>query len=246
MEMGGRVVTGAPYSGVETLTTQEKFADGNTVNTSRSTQRARDGQGRTYSSQSITPAASTGKAPYTRTTIIDPVAGYRYELDSSTMIAYESRIPRMPMHSSGPGSTPPAPTASTRTLPNGATQTITPLGTQTVNGMQATGTQITEIIPAGAIGNAQPITSTRVTWISNDLHIPVQIKSSDPRVGTTDMELTNISTGEPSATLFTVPSTYTIEKGGRGMGRGPRGPGGPSGRPAGAGPFGRRGGPPPQ
>ncbi|HVV46164.1 MAG TPA: hypothetical protein VHC72_13210, partial [Bryobacteraceae bacterium] len=106
MEMGGRVVTGAPYSGVETLTTQEKFADGNTVNTSRSTQRARDGQGRTYSSQSITPAASTGKAPYTRTTIIDPVAGYRYELDSSTMIAYESRIPRMPMRS-GSASTPP-------------------------------------------------------------------------------------------------------------------------------------------
>jgi hypothetical protein len=246
MEMGGRVVTGAPYSGVETLTTQEKFADGNTVNTSRSTQRARDGQGRTYSSQSITPAASTGKAPYTRTTIIDPVAGYRYELDSSTMIAYESRIPRMPTHSSGSGSTPPAPTATTRTLPNGATQTITPLGTQTVNGVQATGTQITEVIPAGAIGNAQPITSTRVTWISNDLHIPVQIKSSDPRVGTTDMELTNISTGEPSATLFTVPSTYTIEKGGRGMGRGPRGPGGPSGHPGGAGPFGRRGGPPPQ
>jgi hypothetical protein len=250
MEMGGRVVTGAPYSGVETLTTQEKFADGNSVNTSRSTQRARDGQGRTYSSQTITPSAATGKSPYTRTTIIDPVAGVRYELDSSTMIAYESRMPQRRDRPSGSTSTPPAPTASTRTLPNGATQTVTPLGTQAVNGVQATGTQITEVIPAGAIGNAQPITSTRVTWISNDLRIPVQIKSTDPRVGTTDMELTSISTGEPSATLFAVPSGYTIEKRGRGMGRGPRGldgaPGHPEGRPDRPGPFGRRGGPPPR
>jgi hypothetical protein len=244
MEMRGRVVTGAPYSGAETLTTQEKFADGNSVNTSRTTQRARDGQGRTFSSETITPAASTGKAPYTRITIIDPVAGLRYELDSSTLIAYENRIPRM--RARGSDSARPAPTASTRTLPNGATQTVTPLGTQTVNGVQATGTQITEVIPAGAIGNAQPITSTRVTWIANDLHIPVQIKSTDPRIGSTDMELTGISTGEPSATLFTVPSTYTIQKGGRGMGRGPRGPGGASGHPGGPGPFGRRGGPPPQ
>src|SRR6185312_3714088 len=233
MVMGGRVVTGAPYSGVETLTTQEKFADGNVVNTSRSTQRARDGQGRTSSTETITPAAVSGKAPYTRTTIIDPVAGYRYELDSSTMIAYQSRMPKMPPRPLSSTSAPPAPTATTRTLPNGATQTVTPLGTQTVNGVQATGTQITEVIPAGAIGNAQPITSTRVTWISNDLHIPVQIKSTDPRIGSTDMELTNISTGEPSATLFAVPSTYTIQNGGRGMGRGPRGPGGASGHPGG-------------
>jgi hypothetical protein len=242
MEMRGRVVTGAPYSGTETLTTQEKFADGNSVNTSRTTERARDGQGRTFSSETITPAASAGKAPYTRTTIIDPVAGLRYELNSSAMIAYESRIPRMRPRESN--SAPPAPTASTRTLRNGATQTITPLGTQSVNGVQATGTQITEVIPAGAIGNAQPITSTRITWVSNDLHIPVQIKTTDPRIGSTDMELTNISTGEPSATLFAVPSTYTIQKGGRRMGRGLRGPDGASGRRGGPGPFGRRGGPP--
>jgi len=151
----------------------------------------------------------------------------------------------------GPGSsTPPAPIATTRTLPNGATQTVTLLGTQTVNGVQATGTQITEVIPAGAIGNSQPITSTRITWISTDLHVPVQIKSTDPRIGNTDMELTSISTGEPSATLFTVPSTYTVQSGGRGIGRGPRGPEGGSGHPGGRlggpGPFGRRGGPPPQ
>jgi hypothetical protein len=240
------VVTGAPYSGTETLTVQEKFADGNSVNTSTSTQRARDAQGRTYSSETITPAASTGKAPYTRTTITDPVAGERYELDSATMTAYESHMPKMPATASS--AAPATPTPGTTTRPNGATVTVTSLGTQTINGVLATGTQTTEVIPAGAIGNAQAITITRTTWISTDLKLPVEIKSSDPRVGTSDMELTSISTGEPSATLFQVPSGYTVKQGG--PGRGPGGGRGGSGgggafRGGGPGPngFGRRGGP---
>jgi hypothetical protein len=162
------------------------------------------------------------------------------------MIAIQSRIPKVPSTttSSSPSTT--APTLpSTTTRPNGATVTVTSLGTQTVNGVVATGTQTTEVIPAGAIGNAQAITITRISWISTELKLPVQIKSSDPRVGTSDMELTNISTGEPSAALFTVPSGYTVEKGGPGMGRGPGGHGASGGefRPGGRGDFARPGGP---
>ena len=43
-----------------------------------------------------------------------------------------------------------------------------------------------------AIGNAQAITIVRTTWISTDLKVPVEVKSNDPRSGSTDMELTNI------------------------------------------------------
>ncbi len=87
--MGGRVVAGAPYSGTEVLTIQEKFADGNSVNTTTSRLHARDGQGRTYTKETITPASASGKSPYDRVTISDPVAGFRYELNSSTMTAIE-------------------------------------------------------------------------------------------------------------------------------------------------------------
>jgi hypothetical protein len=247
MEMlGGRVVTGLPYSAVEVLTIQEKFADGNSVNTTTSTPRARDSQGRTYVSETITPAAATGKAPYSRITIMDPVAGFRYELNSSTMVAVQSRLPRMrpePPSSSSSSSAnaaprqAPAPAIGTTTRPDGAIVTTSSQGTATINGVTATHTLVTEVIPAGAIGNAQPITTSRTTWVSNDLKLPVQIKTVDPRTGTSDMELTNISMGEPSAALFTVPAGYTIRKAGPEMGRGPggRGPGG----------YGRPGGPPP-
>jgi hypothetical protein len=243
MEMfGGRVVTGAPYSAVEVLTIQEKFADGNSVNTTTSTPRARDSQGRTYISETITPAAASGKAPYTRITIVDSVAGFRYELDSSTMIAVQTRLPNIrpgppPSSASTSGNaavrTAPGTTLGTVTRQNGAVVTTSSNGTATVNGVLATHTLVTEVIPAGAIGNAQPITTSRTTYVSPDLKLPVQIKTVDPRVGTSDMELTNISTGEPNAALFTVPAGYTIKKAGPAMGRG-RGPGG----------FGRPGGPP--
>lgn len=244
---GGRVVTGAPYSGTEVLTIQEKFADGNSVNTTTRTGLARDSQGRTRVEQTITPPASAGKAPYTRVTISDPVAGVRYDADSSTMTAVQSRVPRPPP-GSGSSSARPAfsSTRTATTLPstttrsNGATVTVSSLGQSMINGVLADGTQTVEVIPAGAIGNAQAITVTRTSWISTNLHIPVQIKTSDPRSGTSDMELTNISTGEPAAAMFAVPAGHTIVNGAsRGQGRpGPNGSG-PRG-------FGRPGGPPPQ
>lgn len=217
------IVTGAPYSGTETVTTQEAFADGNRITRKRQTLIYRDGQGRVRTEETITPPATSGKAPYTAITIVDPIAGYRYTLNSSTMTGYQSSLPKMRTSSTASTARPAPP------VPDGATVVTTNLGTASVNGVAATGTQITETIAAGAIGNAQPIQIVRITWIANDLKVPVQIKSSDPRFGSTDMELLNITTSEPSATLFTVPAGYTLTVA-NGPGGGGRGPGRPGGR----------------
>jgi hypothetical protein len=210
-------VTGAPYSATETVTRQQTLV-GNQISRTQQSTVARDSSGRISTVETVTPAASTGKAAYTVQTIFDPVAGYRYELNSSTMIAFQSPLPKM--HSGAPP-TPPTPPAGTGN-PNRVT---TSLGTKTVNGESSTGTQITETIPAGAIGNAQAIQITRVTWVSTELKVPVEIQSSDPRFGSSDLELTNIVHTDPNPSLFLVPAGYTIKQGGRG-GRGPGGPGG--------------------
>lgn len=212
---GRSVITGAPFSGTETLTEQQTLAGGNSISNKWQSNVYRDGQGRTRTEETITPAASTGKSPYTIITIFDPVAGYRYVLDSSTMTARQFPAPKL----LSAGATPPARPARP-TPPN---VTTTDLGTSTVNGEAAKGTQITETIPAGAIGNAQPIQVVRVTWVSTELNVPVQIKTSDPRNGSRDFELTNIAHAEPNASLFVVPAGYTTQQGG---GRGPGG-GGP-------------------
>jgi hypothetical protein len=255
--MGGApsVVTGAPYSAVEVVQSQETLADGNVIQRKRQTNVFRDSEGRIRTEQTITPDASTGKQPYTLITILDYVGGHRYELNSSTMTATQSPL-RVPH-------TPPAGTPSTAGVTPGGrrggnggatagttTEQLRPnvvrtaLAPQSVNGVLATGTQHTETIPVGAIGNARAIQTSRTTWISNDLKVPVQIRSTDPRFGSTDMELTNIVPAEPSASLFVVPAGYTVKTegfGGGPRGGGPGGPGGPRGQNRGP-----RPGPPPQ
>ena len=203
-------VTGAPYSAVEVVQTMEPLADGNSINHKSQTIVHRDGQGRVRTEQTVTPPASSGKQPYTIVTILDYVAGTRYLLDSSTMTATQSPL-RIPATRTGGAAAP-----GGRRGPGGGTEsspmvTRTTLNPQMVNGVLASGTHHVQTIPAGEIGNEKAIQISRQMWISNDLKVPVQIRSSDPRFGTTVMDLTNIVTAEPSQSLFVVPPGYTVK-----------------------------------
>ncbi len=84
------------------------------------------------------------------------------------------------------------------------------LGTQLVEGVQAEGTRTVTTIPAGQIGNEQPIEIVRERWYSPELQVVVKTVSSDPRTGTTTYRLSNIQRTEPTPTLFQVPSDYTL------------------------------------
>jgi hypothetical protein len=85
------------------------------------------------------------------------------------------------------------------------------LGTQTIEGVEATGTQSTVTIPAGAIGNEQPIKIVSEQWYSPALQVVVLSKRSDPRSGEMVYRLTQLDRSEPAAALFQVPSDYTIK-----------------------------------
>ena len=104
------------------------------------------------------------------------------------------------------------------------------LGTQSVDGLNAEGTRITRTIPAGEIGNEQQITVVSERWYSADLQMDVKSTHSDPRFGNTTYTLTNIQRTEQPATLFAVPSDYTIEQGHRGSRPNKRGASAPQGR----------------
>ena len=66
------------------------------------------------------------------------------------------------------------------------------LGTQPVNGVSTQGTCYTRVIPAGQIGNANPITVVNEQWYSPDLQVIVKTTRSDPRMGEITYSLTNI------------------------------------------------------
>jgi hypothetical protein len=86
------------------------------------------------------------------------------------------------------------------------------LGQQTIEGVVATGTRSTTTIPAGAIGNEQPIQIVSEQWFSPDLKVLVLTKHSDPRVGETTYRLTNVIRNEQPRSMFEVPSDYTIRE----------------------------------
>jgi hypothetical protein len=235
----GRTVTGAPYSAVEVRTEQQVLAGGNTIQHQTQTTINRDSQGRVRTETEFTPP---GQTPVKRISIHDPVAGVVHELDPTTKVAREmpTRGPGVrpgpgnpntaPRNANGPG---PRPNAVNPRNPNGATRPVDPnvktedLGSQSIGGVLATGTRTTRTIPAGAIGNAQPLETIHERWVSADLKVPIMVKTTDPRFGTTVTQLTNINRAEPDASLFTVPPDYTVTKGGPGGGRGPGGGGRP-------------------
>jgi hypothetical protein len=87
------------------------------------------------------------------------------------------------------------------------------LEARNVEGVQAEGLRITTTIPAGDIGNEQPIQIVDERWYSPELQVVVMTRHSDPRFGETTYRMTNITRSEPSAALFQVPSDYTVKEG---------------------------------
>jgi hypothetical protein len=84
------------------------------------------------------------------------------------------------------------------------------LGSEVVEGLNCDHQLATQTIPAGALGNEQPIVITSETWISPELHLLIMKKHNDPRFGETVYKLTNIARGDPDPSLFQIPSDFRI------------------------------------
>jgi hypothetical protein len=84
------------------------------------------------------------------------------------------------------------------------------LGAREIDGVKAEGKLRTYEIPAGEVGNRNPIVVSDETWYSPDLQITVYSKHSDPRSGETVYRLEGLKREEPAAALFTVPSDYKV------------------------------------
>lgn len=174
--------------------------------------------------------------------INDPVAGVNYILDPRTRTARKMPplrigLPRKMSSDAAPGNAPrvrvrieedvftaPAPPPPPHPPHGGAViqefhkvpapnKGVTEsLGKQTIEGVVADGTRTTMTIPAGEIGNEQPIHIVWEKWYSPELQTVVMSKHSDPLVGETVYRLTNIVRGEPARTLFEVPSDYAVKE----------------------------------
>ena len=206
---GGKVVTGAPFTGTAITQFTHTLADGTTITNKTQVTLYRDGQGRFRKEGSMPLFGDLAESQsHTFVVIQDPVAGKGYFLNPEKKVAHVMDNPGRGKRGGG------APSIEPSDEPVNPNVTKESLGTQTINGISAQGTRFTRTIPAGKIGNDKPITITREVWYSPDLQMVVQSKHSDPRFGETTYSLTSIQRGEPAANLFTVPSDYTVKEGG--------------------------------
>ncbi len=83
-----------------------------------------------------------------------------------------------------------------------------------IEGVMAEGTRTTRTIPAGAIGNEQPIAIVTEQWRSPELNVLVLTRTADPRSGETTYRLLGITRGEPDPSWFAVPGDYTVRESG--------------------------------
>lgn len=238
MSFGSKLVKNAPYSAQATTETTQALADGNRIVRKNTASVYRDSEGRTRHDQSlgsIGPWAADGE-PKQTSFINDPVGRVHYVLDPRSRIARKMMLPPMPPTPDKPGAPPAAPPAPREGRPADVFRVITAppppemrsrdmrslplpkpkiesLGKQNIEGVEAEGTRDTITIPAGEIGNEQPIQIVSERWYSPELQTIVLSRHSDPRFGETVFRLTGINRGEPARNLFEVPSDYTIKEG---------------------------------
>jgi len=215
----GPVVKNAPFSAEVTTETTLVLQDGNHIRQTSTLRFYRDAEGRTRREQSLNSvgglAANINLPPVIF--INDPVAGVNYALNPSSKTASRSSA-------GGRGFNGPAGNRGGRMRGGGidavAQNTkIEPLGRQTIEGVVADGTRTTVTIPAGRLGNEQPIQTVVESWYSADLKTTVLSRRSDPRSGETVTRYTNINRTEPAHSLFEVPADYKLSDT---QGRGPR------------------------
>ena len=227
---GGTVVKGAPYSAEAVTEVVRTLSDGNRIVRQSTASVYRDSGGRTRREQGLAMiGALVGNADEARHVIInDPQGGVSYILNPLSHTAHKLSPHRVQWA----GQSPPAPPDGTfeaplppppggaphiafraRTRGTMPAPLVESLGKQTIEGVEADGTRSTTTIPAGQIGNEQPIRVVFERWYSSELKVLVQSKRSDPRYGDSTYHLTNIIRAEPAASLFEVPSDFTVTEG---------------------------------
>ena len=219
-------IAGAPFTADATTEFTQLLSDGNRIERRFTTSLARDGKGRTRSEQDVAmlgplvvlekgvnwktrPATASPSEPPRFTVINDPVERVTYTLDERSKEARRSPSKSVTnqwlevqklndklvnLRNAGPADTVHAES----------------LGTRQIEGISAEGTRITTTIPAGQIGNLNPIQQVTEQWYSKELRMSVLITRRDPRSGETVYRLTSIVRAEPPPDLFTVPPDYRI------------------------------------
>jgi hypothetical protein len=235
---GIRGTPGNPFSADVIEETDRFLADGNHIHRESHGRIFRDSKGRTRSENEIG-GFVPGAKPFVHIMISDPVEGRFILLDPEQKTATVNQFGKRGSAAFGVGlPVPPANNAAKSNAPttgarspeellqdlramrglSGAQAPVKmqssheDLGATEIEGYTVTGTRYTNTIPAGAMGNDQPMTTTNERWFSQDLKMELLNKTESPESGKQVHKLVNIRLGDPDPLLFQVPADYTVKE----------------------------------
>jgi hypothetical protein len=218
-----KVISGAPYTATVSTEMSQVLGDGNRIDNKTTASLARDSQGRTRREETMGMVGPWQVNGPKLVFINDPTSQTNYVLDSNKLTATVLKHP--PLNGQVPVPPMGASTSISASADGGIKMVYQgkgaigdqpdeakteSLGTETMEGVVVDGKRVTRTIPAGQIGNAQPIEIISEVWTSPDLQVVVMSKHSDPRFGETTYQLTGIQRAEPDHSLFEIPPGYTV------------------------------------
>ena len=189
----------APFTATVNTETIRQFADGSIITLKNHRAIARDTAGRIFQERRmLVPDDGKHDSPVTQIEISDPVSHALYICVPRELVC------QVEVFSPPEPAIPPAGSATERK--GSALVSQENLGKRSISDLEAVGARQTTVIDAGAIGNDRPLLSKWEFWYSPKLGVNLISKRQDPRFGTQNFEVTDISLGEPDPKLFELPS----------------------------------------
>ena len=206
--------TRQPYTASYETTQVRTLADRTTVTRQSTVVVAVDAQGRRMTA--TTWAAQAGQAQKTHIVVFDPVA---HTLLRWASPGKEVTVSAMPIRATGP--CPPGAAAQSiliarpgsGTKPQSVKSTVEDLGIEKIQGVAARGKRTTTTIPAGAVGNSEPLVHTVELWTAVAPGLRSMVAREvidDSQSGKTTRELVRLNETAPDPSVFRVPPLYRI------------------------------------
>ena len=200
-------IPGEPFSATEEVSITSAATNGGPFQRKSFALIARDSRGRIHNERRVNvPLTSTQDPWLVSFMVYDPYTQMSAFMNPYAHIAREITFTR------AAGTAPPnnwAQHESPSTLADPNVR-LDDLGTSLMEGLELHGYRRTVTIPQEISGTAQPVVVTDEYWYSEELHINMLEKHTDPRTGELTVRLTKLIRVEPPSNLFDVPLDYKV------------------------------------
>ena len=200
--VGGLFVTpipNIPLTATVDISSTRVLPDGTTEMRKTENHIARDSQGRIYNEmRRMVGVADKNQPPLMSSHVYDPSSRTSTVWTPFSNVAQSTVLNARRMQERKPFTVP---------VPG---STDTDLGESAMSGVSAHGLRRTRTVQPGEGGTVKPIQVTDEYWYSEDLHLVMLERHTDPRTGEQIVTVLNVSRAEPDAKTFAPPAGYRV------------------------------------